>query len=211
MLKALSNTATTRVIQTLLMAILITSSSTALSAGDAAAGKQKAASCAGCHGQNGAGVTPDQPNLAGQHSSYLAKQLYDFRSGARANAIMAGMSAGLSDQDIEDISAHYAKLPAIAGVADEAGLQRGEDIYRGGIADAGIPACSGCHGANGNGNPAAGFPMLSGQKATYTVMQLKSFRSKARANDPNAMMRTLALRLTDEEMEALANYISGLH
>jgi len=211
MLKALSKTATSRVVQALLLAILIAPSGAVLSAGDAAAGKQKAASCAGCHGQDGAGIAPDQPNLAAQHAGYLAKQLRDFKSGERKNAIMAGMSAGLSDQDMEDIGAYYAKMPAIAGVAGKENLQRGEDIYRGGIADAGIAACSGCHGANGAGNPAAGFPALAGQKSAYVVMQLKSFRSKERANDPNAMMRSLALRLTDEEIDAVANYISGLY
>jgi len=214
MIKALLNTNAHRWFAPLpfvIVAIAISMSS-AQAAGDAEAGKAKAAACAGCHGTDGKGLAPGQPNLAGQNANYLAKQLREYKSGERANAIMAGMAASLqTDQDIEDVAAFYASLPPIEGVAEEEGLQRGTDIYRGGISSAGIPACSGCHGANGNGNPAAGWPALSGQQAEYTKIQLEAFRSKARANDSNAMMRGIAERLTDAEIAAVANFIMGLH
>lgn len=211
MFKALLETTACRVAATLIVVALSATSSTAMAEGDAAAGKTKAASCAGCHGVDGKALLPEYPNLAGQHASYLEKQLREYQSGERANAIMAGMAAALSEQDIEDISAYYASLPAVTGVAGEEGVERGMDIYRGGITAAGIPSCSGCHGANGLGNPAAAWPALAGQNAEYTKLQLEYFRSKQRANDPNSMMRTIAERLTDTEIQALSNYIMGLY
>lgn len=211
MFKALLETTARRVAATLIIVALAGVSSAALAEGDAAAGKTKAATCAGCHGLDGKALLPAYPNLAGQHASYLTKQLQEYQSGERANAIMAGMSAALSEQDIKDISAYYASLPAVAGVAGEEGLERGKDIYRGGITDAGIPSCSGCHGASGVGNPAAAWPALAGQNADYLKLQLEHFRSKERANDSNAMMRTIAERLTDTEIEAVSNYIMGLY
>jgi len=211
MFNALFTTASNRTIPALLLAAAALMTNPAFAAGDAAAGETKAQACAGCHSSNGTASVGENPNLAGQHEGYVAKQLANFKAGERVNAIMAGMAAGLSDQDMQDIGAFYASLPIIPGVADKENLQRGEDIYRGGITDAGIAACSGCHGASGKGNPAAGFPVLSGQNPIYTVTQLKAFRSKARANDANAMMRSIAHRLTDDEIDALANYISGLH
>ena len=209
MIKALLNTNALRWVAPLLLIGLSTGS--ALAAGDIEAGKAKAATCVGCHGADGKALLPEQPNLAGQNAGYLAKQLHEFQSGERSNAIMAGMSAALSAEDIENISAFYESLPPIEGVASEENLQLGTDIYRGGITGAGIPACSGCHGANGKGNPAAGWPALAGQNAAYTVIQLEAFRSKERANDSNAVMRSIAERLTDAEIQAVSNYIMGLH
>lgn len=211
MTKALLNTIAHRWIAPLILVSLGIGSAHA--AGDIEAGKARATQggCAGCHGVDGKGLTPAQPNLAGQNANYLAKQLHEFKSGERNNAIMTGMAAGLSDEDIENVSAFYESLPPIAGVAEKEDLQRGTDIYRGGISAAGIPACSGCHGANGNGNPAAGWPALSGQSAEYTKIQLEAFRSKLRANDSNAMMRSIAERLTDAEIKAVSNFIMGLH
>ncbi len=179
--------------------------------GDAAAGKAAAAVCGSCHGADGKALVPNYPNLAGQHASYAAKQLTEFRDGIRENAIMAGMAAALTDQGIVDLAAHYASLPAVKGVASEENLKAGEDIYRGGITAAGITGCMGCHGPNGSGNPAAGFPALSGQNSAYIVEQLTYFRSGARANDAGEMMRSIAKRMSDEEIAAVANYISGLH
>jgi len=198
MFKALFTTTSRRVIAPLLLATASLAFGPAYAEGDAAAGATKAGSCAGCHGADGKSTSPENPNLAAQHAGY-------------PNAIMAGMAASLSPEDIADIAAHYSGQSPVAGVANEEGLQLGEDIYRGGITDVGIPACSGCHGASGNGNPAAGFPALAGQNATYTIAQLKMFRSKERANDANAMMRGVAQRLTDAEIEAVSNYIMGLH
>lgn len=210
MFKALSKSTAHRV-ATILAIVALSAVATAAVAGDPAAGKNKAASCAGCHGLDGKALLPEYPNLAGQNESYLSKQLRDYKSGERANAIMAGMSAALQDEDIEDISAYYASLPPIEGIANEEGLQRGMDIFRGGISAAGIPSCTGCHGASGQGNPAAAWPALAGQNAGYIKLQLEHFRSKERTNDPNAMMRSIAERLTDTEIQALSNYIMGLH
>lgn len=179
--------------------------------GDAAAGEAIAATCAGCHGADGKAILPEYPNLAGQHASYLAKQLTEYRDGARVNALMTGMAAALTDQNILDLAAFYAAMPPIKVIAAEENLTLGENIYRGGITSANIASCSGCHGPAGNGNPAAIYPSLGGQNAAYLAGQLKLFRSGERNNDPNEMMRSLALRLTDAEIEAVANYASGLH
>ena len=167
MFKVLSISALCRITVSLLAAAFALSSAPAMAAGDPAAGETKIATCAGCHGSDGKALLPENPNLAGQHASYLVKQLKEYQSGERVNAIMAGMSATLSEQDIEDISAYYASQAPVAGVADEENLELGQSIYRGGITAAGIPSCSGCHGATGNGNPAAVWPALAGQNAAY--------------------------------------------
>lgn len=211
MMKALVNTNATRWFAPLVLVAMSLSSGFAVAAGDIAAGKEKTATCNGCHGVDGKATLPGAPNLAGQNAIYLAKQLHEFQSGERVNPTMNGMAAILTAEDIENLGAFYASLPPVAGVASEEDLQLGTDIYRGGISGAGIPACSGCHGASGKGNPAAGWPALSGQVADYTKLQLETFRSKERANDPNSMMRTIAERLTDAEIKAVSNFISGLH
>ncbi len=179
--------------------------------GDADAGKAASAACAGCHGAEGMAIMPEYPNLAGQHASYIAKQLTEFRDGLRENAIMSPQAANLGDEDILNIAAYYAAMPKMQSVADEEGrLALGEMIFRGGVTAAGIPACSGCHGPAGIGNPQAAYPVVSGQNATYTALQLRAFRSGERNNDPNAMMQTLAHRLSDVEIDAVANYMGGL-
>lgn len=179
-------------------------------AGDKTAGKAKAAVCAGCHGADGNSVNPEWPKLAGQHESYIFKQLQEFKAGTRQDALMAGQVAALSEQDMQDVAAYFASQTATVGEADEATVAAGEAMFRGGNNTAGIAACMGCHAPNGNGNPMAKFPSLSGQHATYTAKQLKSFRSGARANDAGKMMRNVAVRMTDAEIEAVSNYISGL-
>ena len=184
---------------------------TANAAGDAAAGKEIAATCAGCHGADGKAITPDYPNLAGQHASYTAKQLTAFRDGERVAALMSPMAAALTDQNILDLAAYYAEMKPILGVADEENLILGQNIYRGGVTSANIAACIGCHGPSGKGNPAAIYPILSGQNKAYLAAQLKLFRSGERNNDPNEMMRALAHRLSDAEIDALANYASALN
>lgn len=180
-------------------------------AGDAAAGKEIAATCSGCHGADGKAVVPEYPNLAGQHASYLAKQLTAFRDGERVATLMSPMAAALTDQNILDLAAYYAEMTPILSVADEENLTLGQNIYRGGVTSAEIAACIGCHGPSGKGNPAAVYPVLSGQNKAYLAAQLKLFRSGERNNDPNEMMRALAHRLTDAEIEALANYSSALN
>ncbi len=179
--------------------------------GDVEAGKVKAAVCAGCHGADGNSPSSGFPSLAGQHADYIAKQLADYKSGARENGIMQGQAAGLSEEDMADLGAYFASQTAKQGVAAEENIQKGEDIFRGGIAGTNIPACIGCHGANGSGMIGAGYPKLAGQYKEYTIAQLQAFRSGARANDNAAMMRTIAERMTDAEMEAVANYIQGLY
>jgi len=180
-------------------------------AGDADAGKAISATCSGCHGADGKALVPEYPNLAGQHASYLAVQLTAFRDGERLSQLMAPMAAALSDQDILDLAAYYASMTPIKGVSAEENLTLGQNIYRGGITGAEIASCTGCHGPSGKGNPAAVYPMLSGQNKAYLAAQLKLFRSGERNNDPNQMMRALAHRLSDTEIDALANYAAGLH
>lgn len=179
--------------------------------GDPAAGEAAAATCIGCHGADGKAILPDYPNLAGQHASYISKQLTEYRDGARVNALMTGMAAALTDQNILDLAAYYAAKPPIKGISTEEDLTLGENIYRGGITSVGIASCTGCHGPSGTGNPAAVYPSLSGQNTAYIAMQLRMFRSGERNNDPNEMMRSLAHRLSDAEIDAVSNYITGLH
>ncbi len=183
----------------------------AFGAGNPEAGKGKAAVCAACHGPAGDAAIVEYPNLAGQHESYIAKQLSEFKAGTRENALMSPMAAPLSDEDIADLAAYYSTLPTKAGVAAEGDLALGENIYRGGITSAQIPACIGCHGPSGSGNPAAKYPSLSGQNSAYIMSTLKEFRSGARTNDLNEMMRVVAHRMSDTEMAAVSSYIQGLH
>ncbi len=184
---------------------------TTIAHGDAAAGKAAAAVCAGCHGVDGVSAIPANPSLAGQGAPYLLKQLMEFKSGARNNAIMAGMVAALDDTAMANLAAYYAEQTPAEGVSTEENLKLGRDIYRGGIGAIGVPACASCHGPAGAGNDAAKFPRLGGQHAEYTASTLKQFRSGERANDANKMMRMVAARLSDEEIAALANYIQGLY
>ena len=182
-----------------------------LAQGDAAAGQAKSALCGSCHGVDGNSPLAMNPKLAGQNARYMVKQLQDFKSGARAGAIMASMVLSLSDQDMEDISAWYSsQQPTIQG-ADPESIELAERLYRAGNAEIAVAACSACHSPTGKGNAPAGFPSLSGQHAEYTLQQLKDFRSGVRQNDGSEMMRTVVERLTDKELEALASYVSGLN
>ena len=193
------------------LCVLASLATPVLAAGDAEAGKTKSAVCAACHGADGKAIMAEYPNLAGQGEAYLVKQLQDFKEGRRENVLMSPMAMPLSDEDMADLAAYYSSQPAIEGVAAEENLQQGMDIYRGGITSAEIPACIGCHGPSGAGNPPAGYPHLAGQNGAYAVLQLKAFRSGERNNDPNEMMRGVAHRLTDAEIDAVANYLQGLH
>ena len=180
-------------------------------AGDPAQGQQKAATCAACHGPNGNSVNPEWPSLAGQHPDYLAKQLLDFKEGTRVNAMMSGMAAPLSEQDMLDLAAFYADQPWMpAGVADPELVKEGELLYRGGDFDRGIPACTGCHSPIGGGNPSADYPLLRGQHAKYTELQLQAFRNGERDNDLNAMMRQVSGKMSDRQIQAVASFIQGL-
>ena len=182
-----------------------------LAQGDAAAGQVKSALCGSCHGVDGNSPLAMNPKLAGQSARYMVKQLQEFKSGARESAIMASMVLSLSDQDMEDIAAWYSsQQPTIQGANPES-IELAERLYRAGNSEIAVAACSACHSPTGKGNAPAGFPLLSGQHAEYTLQQLKNFRSGARQNDGSAMMRTVVERLTDKELEALASYVSGLN
>jgi cytochrome c553 len=182
-----------------------------LAQGDAAAGQAKSALCGSCHGADGNSPLAMNPKLAGQSARYMVKQLRDFKSGARSGATMAAMVLSLSDQDMEDIAAWYSsQQPTLQG-ADPESIELAERLYRAGNSEIAVAACSACHSPTGKGNAPAGFPLLSGQHAEYTLQQLKDFRSGARQNDGGEMMRTVVERLTDKELEALASYVSGLN
>src|SRR5690349_8871364 len=166
--------------------------------------------CAACHGPDGNSPIPTNPNLAGQHPEYLYKQLADYKAGRRKNPIMSGMVANLSDGDMRNLAAYFSQQKAKAGAAKDRDLAvAGQRVYRGGDSTTGVPACSSCHAPDGVGIPIQ-FPRLSGQHGEYTLAQLQLFRSGERANDPNSVMRTIAQRMSDKAMAAVAEYISGL-
>jgi cytochrome c553 len=164
--------------------------------------------CAACHGADGNSAVTVNPKLAQQHPEYLVKQLQEFKSGKRANAIMMGMSAALSEQDMKNIAAWLATQTAKKGFAKDADLVKlGERIYRGGIADRQIAACTGCHTPTGAGMPSQ-YPRLAGQHADYAVAQLTAFRDGVRKN--NTQMSQVAAKLNDREIKAVSEYIAGL-
>lgn len=182
------------------------------SAADLAAGEATAgAICAGCHMPDGNSVVDMFPKLAGQHAQYLAKQLNDYKSGARQDPTMTGMAATLAtDEDVANVAAFFASKASSVATADDSKVALGKDIYRGGDMTKGLPACMGCHGPSGSGNPTAKFPALAGQHATYTIAQLSAFRDGTRANDNNSMMRLVAGKMSVAEIEAVANYIAQM-
>jgi len=195
----------------------------AVAGGDAAAGKAKAAACGGCHGVDGNSPSASFPKLADLGEKYLIKQMQDIKSGARPVLEMTGQLDNLSDQDIADIAAYFDSNPMqisgatekewpLEGLGSEAFLKLGEKVYRNGNPDVNVPACTGCHSPSGKGNVLAGYPKLGGQYADYTAKQLRDFRSNARKNDGDQRtMRSIAQYMSDKEIEAVANYISGLY
>ncbi len=178
---------------------------------DAEAGKAKAATCVACHGPDGNSLAPNFPKLAGQHADYLAKQLADFKAGDRKDPTMNAMAAPLTEQDMANIGAFYATQKIAVGETAADQLELGQALYRAGNAASGVAACAACHGPAGDGNPMANFPALGGQHADYVKLQLQNFRSGARANDAGAMMRSVAQKMSDADIEAVAQYIQGLH
>lgn len=171
--------------------------------------------CVGCHSADGNSVAAANPKLAGQIQDYLYKQLTNFKAAdgkppERQNPIMNGMVAALSDADMKSVAAWFASQQLKPEMAkNRQTLQLGQTLYRAGDASKGLPACAGCHGPAGVGTPAQ-YPRLSGQFADYIEAQLKAFRAGERANDPNKMMRTVALRMSDPEIKAVSDYIAGL-
>ena len=180
-------------------------------AGDVAAGKEKSALCAACHGTDGNSVNPVWPKLAGQHSEYILKQLKDFKAGKRNNIQMNPLVATLSEEDMQDLAAYFSSQKTKIGYASAESLEMGEKIYRAGDASKGLAACMSCHGATGAGNPAASYPSLSGQHAEYTKIQLLAFRDNKRTNDTNKAMQIVSEKMTTDEIDAVSNYIQGLH
>lgn len=184
----------------------------AFEGGNPQAGKQKAAACAGCHGADGNSPSEQFPSLAGQHASYLYEQLHLFKSGKRKSPVMQPQAAGLSDQEMKDLVAYFSSQTLRVGSANEALVEQGEHLFRGGIPAKGVPACTGCHGPAGMGNPPAKYPRISGQKAQYLDQQLQDYRAGKRGDYPKGkIMQGVAADLTDEEIKALASFLSGLH
>src|SRR5712691_2871109 len=166
--------------------------------------------CAACHGTDGNSPLPTNPNLAGQYSDYLNNQLLSFKSGGRKSAVMGAIVAGLTPDDMKNLGAYFSdKKPKLGNAKDRELVALGQKIYRGGNAATAVPACASCHTPDGAGIPSQ-FPRLAGQHAEYILAQLKAFRSGERADDNSKMMRAIAVKLSDQEMRAVAEYISGL-
>jgi cytochrome c553 len=164
--------------------------------------------CVACHAADGNSVTPANPKIAGQHPAYLAKQLAEFKSGKRENAVMKGFASALSPEDMTNISAWLSQQKPSTGAAiNKNTIALGERIYRGGIPDRQVAACAGCHSPNGAGIPAQ-YPRLSGQHADYTAAQLTAFRDGGRAN--SVQMTQVAAKMNDREIKAVSDYIAGL-
>ncbi len=191
---------------------LTVSLNTVATAADIAAGEATAgAICAGCHMPDGNSAVDLFPKLAGQHASYITKQLNDYKNGARKDETMTGMAATLATpEDIANVAEFYASKTRSVATADATKVELGKAIYRGGNSSTSLPACMGCHNGNGSGNPAAKFPGLAGQHAAYTIKQLNAFRDNVRSNDNNSMMRKVAIKMTSAEIEAVAQYIAQL-
>jgi cytochrome c553 len=177
------------------------------------AGKAKSMTCTACHGAEGNSSLPTWPNIAGQSASYIVAQLNAFKGGSRTDPLMAPQAMMLSDEDMRNVAVYFESLPAAAmAVANPATVSKGEALYRGGNADNGIPACLACHGPTGRGNPAANYPAVQGQHATYTEKQLRDYASGGRTSDGRTrIMRDIASRLSTDDIEALASYVQGLH
>ncbi|MBX3662159.1 MAG: cytochrome c4 [Burkholderiales bacterium] len=206
--------------QPLLAALLLLATQTAVAQGvikgDPAKAQQIVTQlCVACHAADGNSPAPVNPILAGQHPEYTYRQLMNFKPqggkpAERNNAVMAGMVANLSEDDMKNLAAYFAAQKAKPRAARDAALaKQGEAIYRGGIMSKGVAACASCHAPNGAGIPAQ-YPRLAGQHAEYTAGQLKAFRSGQRANDPAQMMRGVAAKLNDQEIAAVSEYIAGL-
>lgn len=202
----------------LLVCMFLGLSASATAAGDPEAGESKAAVCAACHGADGNSIIEANPKLAGQHANYLVKQLAEFKLAAetggeegRYDPVMTGMAAPLSQQDMLDLAAYYSSQEPTPGATPEEYIEVGEALYRGGDETRGITACIACHAPTGNGVRLAGFPDISGQHIAYIKNELEAFRSGTRDNDMNGMMRDIAQKLTDQDIEILSNYIAGLH
>lgn len=166
--------------------------------------------CAACHAADGNSESPVNPVLAGQHADYTAKQLANYKSGERKNPVMLSMTATLTPQDMKNLGAYFeGQKPKPRAARNPDLVKLGQQIYRGGVMAKGVAACASCHGPSGSGIPAQ-MPRIAGQYTEYTLAQLQAFRAGERANDPNQMMRVISARLSDQEIRAVSEYITGL-
>jgi len=186
--------------------------------GSIEAGKAKSETCVACHGADGNSQITTYPKLAGQHAKYIEKQLKDLKLGGtsagkqgRYDPVMSAMAMPLSDEDISDLAAYFSSLPISPNSTPEDVVSTGKVLYTAGDATRGLTACTACHGPRGNGTELSGFPKISGQHADYVKAQLLKFRDDARNNDMNSMMRDVAKKLTDADIETLSKYVGGLH
>ena len=179
-------------------------------AGDPEAGAQKALVCGACHGMDGNSINPEWPNLAGQHAAYIARQLQLFKEGVRNNVIMMPNAMLLTEGDMADLAAYYAAQTPAGLEADPSTVEQGERLYRAGDPARGLPACIACHGPQGKGNGPAQYPALRAQHSLYTYLQLRAYASGERVPAGNDMMQTIAAKMSDEEMSAVASYLQGL-
>ena len=180
--------------------------------GSVDAGKNKSITCSACHGAEGNSVNPLWPNVAGQHAKYMLAQLNAFKTGTRNDPLMTSQAMLLSEEDMRNLAVYFESLPAaVNSVADRSTLAKGEALYRGGDSSKGVAACLACHGPTGRGNAAADYPALQGQHAAYTAKQLRDYASGARTSDGKTqVMRSIAARLSEEDIVALASYVQGL-
>jgi len=203
-----------KILLTLLLGLGTINSALAIE-GNATDGKNKSAVCAACHGVDGNSAIAIYPKLAGQSSAYIAKQLADFKLGmssggkeGRADPVMGGMTMALSEQDMADLGAYFASQEITPG--SDASNEKGKNLYLGGDASRDITACVACHGVTGKGMEQALFPAIGQQNSAYIKSQLEKFRSGDRANDKASMMRKIAMKLEDADIEALTQYIASL-
>ena len=180
--------------------------------GSADAGKASAITCNACHGAEGNSANPTWPSIAGQNAPYLLAQLKAFKDGTSSDPLMSSQAMLLSDEDMANLAVYFESLPSAAqAIADVSLLDRGESLYRGGNLEEKISACLACHGPTGLGNPAARYPALRGQHATYTAKQLNDYKNAARTSDgKNRIMQDIAARLSKDDIAALSSYVQGL-
>ncbi len=195
---------------TLALALASAPLGTASAEGSAEAGQAKSAVCVACHGVDGNSVNPEWPSLAGQHAIYIAAQLQHFKDGDRQNVLMSPQAAALTAEDMADLAAYYSAQTLTPKEADPDLVTRGQKIYRGGDEARGITACIACHGPNGQGNVVANYPVVAGQHATYLANQLRLYANGDRSSDPNQMMRSIARRMTENDIRAVTSYMQGL-
>ncbi|MBL1276289.1 MAG: cytochrome c4 [Ectothiorhodospiraceae bacterium] len=175
---------------------------------DITAGQAASSICQGCHGADGNSYGPEWPNLARQNANYLAKQIHDFQSGARQDPTMSSMVVGLKETDIHNITAFFAAQTVKVNKVTQSNV--GKKIYRGGNRYSHVPACAGCHGPNGAGNGPGAIPSLAGQKSAYVAKTLRDFKSSTRSNDRNQIMRDIAAKMSDPEIDAVALFLEGM-